>query len=92
MTRGQHPGRSRLATLAPGLGLLAVLGLLSPGDVCSYGCSRMEDTREGPTGCYPSSGSACYECYYVEGGGFRTCWENPEGTRSYCIDHQNVPF
>ncbi|HEX2224730.1 MAG TPA: hypothetical protein VHN15_11040 [Thermoanaerobaculia bacterium] len=90
--RGPNPRRSRLATLVPGIGLLAVLGLLSPGDVCSYGCSRVEDHRAGLGSCLPSSGSACYECYYVEGGGFRTCWENPEGTRSYCIDHQNPSF
>lgn len=92
MTRRLHPSRSRLWTLIPGIGLLVLLGLLSPGDVCSYGCSRMEDFREWPGGCLPTSGSACYECYYADGGGFRTCYENPEGTRSFCTEYQQVPF
>lgn len=92
MTRPLRSGRSRFWTWVPGAGLLLLLGLLSPGDVCSYGCSRVEDAREGSTGCNWQPGSACYECYYADAGGFRTCFENPEGTRSYCTDYQQVPF
>lgn len=81
-----------------GVGLLPVwalalaLGLAASRPGCTYGCSRMEDTMPTGVGCLPKAGSACYECYEAGPAGFRTCFENPEGTYSICTEYQQVPF
>jgi hypothetical protein len=70
------------------------LGLVFPrwGRTTSSGCSRMENTTPTFSSCRYQSGSACYECEYWDNSGFKVCYENPEGTNSYCIDHQTIPF
>lgn len=64
----------------------------TPRNGCTYGCSRVEDARPLFQTCFPSGGSACYECYEASGAGFRTCYENPEGTVKDCTEYQQVPF
>lgn len=91
----EKTGRPRAALLwatLPVLGLTLASGLTFPREACPFGCSRVEDHREFPGGCVFSLGSACYECYYADQHGFRTCFEDPEGTRSFCTDYQQVPF
>lgn len=83
-----------LGAAVPVLGLALALGLGLPREACpvSSGCSRIEDRRESVAGCVYQPGSACYECEYWGAGGFRVCYESPDGTRSFCIEHQTVPF
>lgn len=65
-------------------------GLLSPKIASPVGCSRVDDAHELPGGCWYSPGSACYECYYSDSRGFRTCYESPDGSRSFCTDHRDT--
>lgn len=88
----RRPRATVLWAAVPALGLALAFGLLLPRNVCPSGCSRIEDTRAVAGSCWTSPGDACYECYYADQHGFRTCYENPEGTRSYCTDYQQVPF
>jgi hypothetical protein len=86
------PRRLLLGVAVPALSLTLAFALVAPRSACPYGCSRMEDTVARSWGCITRQGSACYECYYAEPAGFRTCFENPEGTSIYCTDIQQVPF
>jgi hypothetical protein len=80
------------AGLLPIAGLAVALGISSPREGCTYGCSRVEDTTPLFQSCFYREGSACYECYEAGPSGFRTCFENPEGTFVTCTDYQQVPF
>jgi hypothetical protein len=73
---------------------LASLSLV-PSEVArpdASGCSRHDDTKPAFSGCISSPDKACYHCEYSSSAGFKTCYENPEGTTQFCIDQQTVPF
>lgn len=60
------------------------------------GCSLVDypdgsSTTPSSLGCV-SGGGGCYDCLYTEPGvyGYTECYENPDGTISFCTDFQNV--
>jgi hypothetical protein len=64
------------------------LGGASPGQSNASGCSWYQGSP-GYGGCRPGGGS-CYECEYSYGSAHTKCWENADGSVSYCIDYQDI--